>query len=119
MEKYAVYIRPSWIGGACDESAGSAWVADFWSKKVAIMEKRLATHGMNFIAGTDRPTIADFKCFQPCVGILPENSACSVPQSVLAKVHSLIDANPNYKRWFETMRQEQAQYLQQRPPTVM
>ena len=63
MEKYASYIRPSWIGGACDESAGDAWIAAFWSKIIAIMEKRLAAHGMNFIAGTERPTIADFKCF--------------------------------------------------------
>lgn len=52
-----------------------AWFADFWEKLVPVLDKRLAGHGKPFIAGTDRPTIADFKAsifwgivFQDCRG---------------------------------------------------
>ena len=89
--KYGGFIVPVVFGGQIDASKGDQWIADFWVKIIGVMEKRLASHGKPYIAGTDRPTIADFKCFQSCIGIIPENSAMAIPQPVLDKVNTLID----------------------------
>ena len=80
------------------------------------MEKRLQMHGKPFIAGTDRPTIADFKLFAcPSVG-LDINSATIIPPSVQAMCQAQIDAHPLYKRWLDSMKSELSSYLQVRPP---
>ena len=39
------------------------WFANFWDRVIPVLEARLAEHGMKFLAGTERPTIADFKAF--------------------------------------------------------
>ena len=117
--KYGGYISPVVFGGQIDESKGDEWIANFWAKIIDVMEKRLASHGKKFIAGTDTPTIADFKCFQSCIGIIPENPAMAIPQSVLTKVNNLINQNVNYKRWLDVMKQELGPYIQARPPRAL
>ena len=37
----------------------------FYDKHTTVIEARLTAHGKPFVAGTDRPTIADFKMFAP------------------------------------------------------
>lgn len=52
------------LGGAqFDESMAPAWFEKFWDKIIPVLEARLSGHGKKFLAGTERPTIADFKAF--------------------------------------------------------
>ena len=46
-----------------DESRADQWFETFWNKVIPVYEKRMAGHGRKFLAGTDRPTMADFKAF--------------------------------------------------------
>ena len=79
--KYAGYIFPVTTGAQLSEDA-SEWFSGYWDKVIPIIEKRLAGHGKTFIAGTDRPTIADFKAFQTVISGTAINPACAVPASV-------------------------------------
>ena len=112
---YAGYLAPVLGGAQVEESGGSAWLSGFWDKVIPIIEARLAEHGMAFIAGTERPTIADFKAFQPLLGSL-HNPASAVPQSVRDRLQEKIDASPGYKRWVETMLRECQAYMASRQP---
>ena len=49
------------------------WFANFWDKVIPVLEARLAEHGKKFLAGTNTPTIADFKAFQTVVMNLDSN----------------------------------------------
>ena len=42
---------------------GKKWVKKYWIPQIDFIEKRLRSHQMTFVAGTTRPTCADFKCF--------------------------------------------------------
>lgn len=111
------FFDPVLGGGTPDESQGDTFVNNYWNKVLPIVERRLTAHGKNFLAGTDRPTIADFKAFQMHMSTIDPNSpACVVPPSVLAKVNAVIDKHPNYKRWMMAMKQELADYMANRPP---
>ena len=57
------FFAPILGGGQPEESQGDTFVASYFAKVLPIIERRLAAHGKNFLAGTDRPTIADFKAF--------------------------------------------------------
>mmetsp|Transcript_9672 Transcript_9672/g.11908 ORF Transcript_9672/g.11908 Transcript_9672/m.11908 type:complete len:85 (+) Transcript_9672:326-580(+) len=39
------------------------WLSEFWERKIHLIDNRLAEHGQTFLAGTESPTIADFKAF--------------------------------------------------------
>ena len=80
-----------------------------------VIERRMAEHGKPFIAGTDRPTIADFKAFATVSVALPEcNSACAVPANVQTQLAAKIASHTNYARWVETMKTELSAYCQSR-----
>ena len=73
------------FGGApFDESKAPAWFEAFWDKVIPVLEARLAEHGAKFLAGTARPTIADFKAFQQVIVNLDSNSACALTPGVRA-----------------------------------
>jgi glutathione S-transferase len=61
-----------------DEGMADKWFADFWDKVIPVLETRLSGHGKKFIAGTDRPTIADFKAFQTVFMNLESNRGCAL-----------------------------------------
>ena len=75
------YIAPALNGKPISEDCDS-WIADFWKPQVQIIGNRLAGHGKKFIAGTDRPTIADFKAFTfYSTSFSDLNPGCAVPES--------------------------------------
>ena len=49
--------------GEVDVSKTDEYMDSTWNKFLPVIEARLAGHGKPFIAGTDRPTIADFKAW--------------------------------------------------------
>mmetsp|Transcript_22167 Transcript_22167/g.29643 ORF Transcript_22167/g.29643 Transcript_22167/m.29643 type:complete len:114 (+) Transcript_22167:670-1011(+) len=63
-----------------------AWLSDFWDRHIAVVERRLVKHGMKYLAGTERPTIADFKTFAPVSFGTSINPACKVPEDVEQRV---------------------------------
>ena len=59
----------------------------FWEKQSKVVEERLSSHDKPFVAGTDRPTIADFKLFaQISFGFSHDNEMCTVPEDVQTEV---------------------------------
>ena len=109
-------MAPLLFGGQLDETKADAWVSGFWTTYIKFLEARLAAHGKNYVAGTDAPTVADFKCFQVCVTFIPENSAMALPEAVKAKIDAVVAQHPSYSRWLTTMKTDLAAYLQARPP---
>jgi len=92
-------------------------MADTWDKIIPIITARLdGNGGKPFIAGTDRPTIADFKTFQILIGVHDSNPASIMPASVKAKFNAKVQASPAFSRWIDTMVAELSSYLAQRPP---
>ena len=80
--KFVGFMAPLIFTGALDETKADAWITNFWTPYIKFMEARLAAHGKTYIAGTDTPSCADFKCFQVCVTFIPENSAMALPAAV-------------------------------------
>lgn len=97
-------------------SKEAEWLAGGYGKVIPIYEKRLAAHGKRFLAGTDRPTIADFKAFQHNIGFSDVNPSTPIPRETLDKINNMIAASPSYARWVDAMKQELANYLPTRPP---
>jgi hypothetical protein len=114
--KFASWLLPVTQGGAVDPAGAKKWLSDYWGKLIPIVEGRLAGHGKKFIAGTDRPTIADFKTFQILIGVHDSNPASIMPASVKAKFNAKVQASPAFSRWIDTMVAELSSYLAQRPP---
>ena len=77
------YVLPGFMGNkALSEEAGKEWAeTTYMNKVVKQVEKRLQSHGKPFIAGTDKPTIADFKLFSPPSNVL-FNQGTIIPASV-------------------------------------
>jgi len=84
---------------AIDEADCPKWYKDFWGAVIPVLEKRLSGHGKKFLAGTDRPTIADFKAFAQIIHNLESNTANILPANVKADVKSKMMASTNYYRW--------------------
>ena len=103
--------------GEIDESKCDEYMDNTWNKIIPVIEKRLNDNGGKpFIAGTDRPTIADFKCFQTLWSATDMNPACIMPAHTQGKVVARIAESAAYSRWVDTMKQELASYIAQRPP---
>ena len=89
----------------------------FWDNHLRIIEGRLTASGKPFVAGTDAPTIADFKLIAQWTTTFPDmTSACVIPEDVQAQVQAKIDAHPQYKSWAARMKEVLAAYLAARPP---
>ena len=77
----------------------------FWDKHIQVLGDRLKASGKPFIGGTDRPSIADIKCFAQPSFIFPDiSSGTLVPEADLAEVQAKIDACPEYKAWIDRMK---------------
>ena len=85
---------------------------------IDVLENRMVNHGKPFLAGTDRPTIADFKAFQFVTNGLIGNG-CATDAATKQRVMSKIDDSPCYKRWVEAMTGELSGYLRDRPARPM
>ena len=91
-------------------------MADTWDKIIPIIAARLdGNGGKPFIAGTDRPTIADFKAIQCYIAADSSNAACAVPAEAQTKMQEMIAASPQFARWIEAMKGELSAYLASRP----
>ena len=89
MGAIPAYTAPLLSGGVPNEAIADQWVNKSWRKMVTVLEGRLAGHGKPFLAGTDRPTIADFKAFQHVTNYLKGNG-CATPQPTVSRVEALI-----------------------------
>ena len=59
----------------------------FWDKHVQVIGDRLKASGKPWIGGTDRPSIADFKCFaQPSFTFPDISSGSIIPEADLAAI---------------------------------
>ena len=114
MGAIPAYTAPLLSGGVPNEAIADQWVNKSWRKMVTVLEGRLAGHGKPFLAGTDRPTIADFKAFQHVTNYLKGNG-CKTPQPTVSRVEALIADHTHYARWCETMSGELSAYLRDRP----
>ena len=112
------YLFPLVLGQPKTDEDARKWVEEvYWKKVAATLEKRLAMFGKPFVAGTDKPTIADFKLFScPATVLKDMNSASIIADDVLAQCQVVIDAHPLFKQWLERMKTECNSHLQVRPP---
>ena len=116
MNDFNSYLFPGVLGNPLTDEEGKKWAEEtYWRKCIAQVGKRLQSHGKPFVAGTDRPTVADFKLFACPSVSLEMNSATIIPASVQAMCHAEIDKCPEYKQWLERMKTELASHLQSRP----
>ena len=100
-------FMPMLGGGAFDESCvDSDWMPNFWGKMISVLSKRLQGHGKQFLAGTDRPTIADFKAYQTIDKSLDANVARPYQGATADKVKSAIAADASFARWVAAMQKE-------------
>ena len=79
---FSSYIMPVLSGGTATQAGGAIWFAEYWDRIIPVIEARLAEHGEKFIAGTSRPTIADFKVFHSQIATL-YNPVTPVPPPIL------------------------------------
>jgi len=98
----AIYA-PLLGGAAFDESMAGEWFTKFWDVVIPVLDARLVEHGERFLAGTQRPTIADFKAFQTVIMNLDSNSACVLTPNIRAQLKQKMQAKPAYYRWVQTM----------------
>ena len=62
--KFISYIQNLMENGEIlEDKLGKKWVKHFWMPQINFIEKRLRSHMKHFVAGTSKPTCADFKCF--------------------------------------------------------
>lgn len=115
--KHVYMYGPLLSNQPLDESRTDQWMSDFWNKTIPIYEKRLSGHGKKFLAGTDRPTIADFKAFGTIIMNLDSNQGNVLPQHIRDRVKQCMQASPCYYRWVQCMEQECATYIRDRAPT--
>lgn len=90
------WLLPAVLGGEIDMSKEDEWFDNYWKKLLPVLEARLSEHSKKFIAGTDRPTIADFKCFANVSRASSMNGATAVQPATLAKLDALIVTYPKY-----------------------
>ena len=80
-----------------------------------VLDSRLEGHGKKFIAGTDKPTIADFVVTSHYFGLI-YNDYGAVSGDLKLKVMKVISQTVNLQRYLETtMAQELADFLDKRP----
>ena len=121
LNKFGGFLFPK-VMGKGEVGTGSVdrenFFTLFWNKQIAVVEGRLAGHGKPFVAGTDRPTCADFKLFaQPSIGLSDTNPNSMIPQADQDEIMGKINAAPHYAAWRLRMKSELEAFLasQQRP----
>ena len=101
--------------GEVDESKLDEYVGGTWGTFIPVIEARLLEHSKPFIAGTERPTIADFAAFQIAFGATDINPHSVMPESIKSAVMARIASSAAYQAWFNRMKQELASYMAVRP----
>ena len=97
-----------------DEEGNKKW-EEAWAKKHKILEARLAGHGKSFIAGTDKPTLADFSVAGMYLTTV-YSSSWMANGPLCDVVKQQLEGCPNLKRYLEnTLMTEFAKYLAERP----
>ena len=94
------------------------WFTNYWDKVLPVIEARLA-HGKTFIAGTDRPTICDFKAFSVQIAWDTEcnRDGVEMGMEVQQRLKQLMqDRYPKFWAWRQVMCGEMAEYLPTRVP---
>ena len=118
--KITKYLEPAVFGGATLEvEAGKQWCQDVWCPLLSVLENRLKGHGKNYIAGTAKPTIADFKCFYPYL-VVALNADSPCPSEVVSEIKDKCTSDfPCVKQWLTRMESEQlSRYIKEvRKPT--
>ena len=83
---FVQYLMAKVMSGGTADYGDLEKYLGFWQKQSSVVEKRMA-HGKPFVAGTDRPTIADFKLFgQVSYGFPDSCQACMIPPEVQGQV---------------------------------
>jgi len=73
---------------------------EMYKKFINFAQSQLVKHGTKFLAGTDRPTIADFRyIIQFNDG--PYNPKTALGPAMAKRVRELIDTCPDLKKWIE------------------
>ena len=76
------------------------FLSDFWDAHIRVVDARLRESSKDYVAGTNAPTVADFKMFGEVGMALAEtNDGTIVPKEVQAKIREKIKAVPTYKDW--------------------
>jgi len=117
MKPWSTYTAPLLGGGAlADDEKADEFINKYVKELVRVVGARLDGHGKKFIAGTDRPTIADFKAFTNLSTAMSDmNPASAFPESVQTKIKSTCMAHDGFKRWVMGMKQECSTLLANRP----
>ena len=83
QDNFLAPFLPMLQGGPFSEQSCPSWFSGFWDKVIPVIEARLEEHGQKFIAGTDTPTVADFKAFQSVIPCLETNTGIvRLPQHI-------------------------------------
>lgn len=65
-------------------------------------EAQLAKHGKPFLAGTEKPTVADFKYIpQFSDSVYNDTESSKLGAEMQGRVKALIDTKPALKKWIE------------------
>ncbi len=111
MPPLQAYMNPCMKGEAPSTDCEDV-LNNYWKKYVSVIGTRLNAHDKPFIAGTDRPTIADFKAMYGArISLKHFNQACMVPEEVQEKIKAVCDTYPRFKAWLMAMRQEEDNYI--------
>lgn len=82
-----------------DPAAKDTWFSGYWDVILPVLEKRF-DHGKKFIAGTTKPTIADFKAFSTHIAWDSTlNSGCGVDAGVQQELMAKIQQYPRVAAW--------------------
>jgi len=104
------YIMPMFMGqpitGGHEEVMKNCYCRIFDA-----IETRMNTHGKKFVAGTDRPTIADFKLFAPLCSLGKLNPMSAYPEECKEMMAQKAHEKPGVMRWIMTMKEELATHL--------
>ena len=90
----------------------------YYDKMVPFLEKRLQEHGMKYIAGTDKMTIADLKVYQGFTAIL-EIQGNPAPQYLKDYARGRVNLSPNLARYLQNLKEEMSGWLRDRVNTVL
>ena len=107
VDHHSPWMLPKLARGAWDESGtrGQDYINAVWKPTLPIIEARLAKSATKFVAGTEGPTIADFKLCQLPFAATDLNPACEFPEGVKAEIAALLDNCPKYKAFLMMMKE--------------
>ena len=107
-------LYPLIMGQKFDDKEAVAAFLEQWDKMGKLLDARLGEHGKQYIAGTDRMSIADFVVSSHYFGLI-YNDDGAVQGKLKQQVLNVIAETPHLKRYLEnTMAEELEGYLETR-----